>query len=911
MCYASVQLIQGINYRLINNFWQTVIFYRIFAINDSPMKRLYFLLLFLPFLSIAQIPSTQWAKTVNEYFLPAGFGSFSSNSIKSIAATSDGLIGLTSGLGNGLSTSTASIGIRKIALDGKQIWRYELYRCYSDLPTFGRDVCVRTPTPIYDFITTKNDGALVFGNRFLLVNSQGLIAWEASIQKTKKAVQLIDGSFVVSDSSSNFYRISENGLQLWKQTFAGTLGFSPTADGGFITTGTTGTKKVDSNGQIQWSNATLADNVVQTQDGGFILWGSSSILKLNSTGQQTWSYSQSGINSLVVTNDNGCVVTSSLNMKKISSGGVMEWNQIRSQNMTVYPAEKDNVLILRTSFSPYNSSSQAFIEKISIKTGFGWSKMLLIGSLSDASLLYLQDGGIGVRATTFESLLSEAHVFKLMADGSGCTYKPTILSSNNCESNTVTLFGSLENSTISGGLAKIESNLVKYQWKKDGNAMIGQTSNSLTTTQAGIYSLVISQEGCLVESAPITVGQTPSPVVSADRNDICLGESVSLTATGCNSTVRWDSGLTGTQITVKPESNTTYSAICESGSCKSAKSNNYTITINPIPTAKITAPSSIICGNKTVLLTAANEGGTAPISFQWKKGTTNVGTNQNTYSANEGGDYSVLVSDSKGCSVTALPLKVVKSDPFVKIMADKTEFCKGGTATLTATTTGGIAPITYQWFNNSKNTGTNSGLINTPSSGVYSLTITDSQGCSAESNNVTITELGADIMANISAVGLTEVFAPSTVVLNAGTGLGYSYQWQKDDKNIAGATTATYEAKESGLYSVVVSRDGCSVPSASIKVTVNTPTAIHSLPQDEVRIFPNPTVQKLVIDYDLPTDNRVIFTLLNVTGQTLKIWEELGNKNRTEIIMSDYQSGMYVLKYETQQKIQSLKFVKQ
>ncbi len=75
---------------------------------------------------------------------------------------------------------------------------------------------------------------------------------------------------------------------------------------------------------------------------------------------------------------------------------------------------------------------------------------------------------------------------------------------------------------------------------------------------------------------------------------------------------------------------------------------------------------------------------------------------------------------------------------------------------------------------------------------------------------------------NISASGSTAICAGSNVVLSVPPGAGYSYQWQQNSSNIAGATNASYTATAAGNYNIVVSAVGlCAIPASPAVVTVN------------------------------------------------------------------------------------------
>ncbi|MBX9850490.1 MAG: CotH kinase family protein, partial [Cytophagaceae bacterium] len=84
------------------------------------------------------------------------------------------------------------------------------------------------------------------------------------------------------------------------------------------------------------------------------------------------------------------------------------------------------------------------------------------------------------------------------------------------------------------------------------------------------------------------------------------------------------------------------------------------------------------------------------------------------------------------------------------------------------------------------------------------------------------------VTATITPAGATTFCQGGSVVLNANTGAGYTYQWKRGGTDISGATSASYTATIAGSYTVVVIVGGNSATSSPVVVTVNplpTPSA--------------------------------------------------------------------------------------
>jgi hypothetical protein len=148
--------------------------------------------------------------------------------------------------------------------------------------------------------------------------------------------------------------------------------------------------------------------------------------------------------------------------------------------------------------------------------------------------------------------------------------------------------------------------------------------------------------------------------------------------------------------------------------------------------------SSTFCAGTSTNLTANVSGGTTPFVFQWKLGTANVGTNSNSYGATAAGSYAVEVADSKGCKGTSVSVAVTQrpAPATPTLTASVSAIVTGGTATLQATIGTGLSA---QWLlNDAPITGATQTSYTSTQGGRYTIRVTNSDGCSATSQAVTI-----------------------------------------------------------------------------------------------------------------------------------------------------------------------------
>jgi hypothetical protein len=251
------------------------------------------------------------------------------------------------------------------------------------------------------------------------------------------------------------------------------------------------------------------------------------------------------------------------------------------------------------------------------------------------------------------------------------------------------------------------------------------------------------------------------------------------------------------------------------------------VTVNPLPAATATAAGPVtFCQGGTVTLNANTATG---FSYQWLINGLGVnGATGSSYTANTGGNYAIRITDGNGCQNTSSVIGVtVNPLPVPSVTAaGSTTICQGSSVTLNANTGSGLS---YQWNRNSSPiSGATNATYSATTAGSYTVTETGAGSCSATSSAISVTVNPAPA-ATIAPTGNQSLCQGSSLVLNANTGTGLSYQWQSGATNISGATNASYSATTAGTYTVVVTSNGCSAASAGVTISVTPlPTASFS-----------------------------------------------------------------------------------
>jgi PKD repeat protein len=331
--------------------------------------------------------------------------------------------------------------------------------------------------------------------------------------------------------------------------------------------------------------------------------------------------------------------------------------------------------------------------------------------------------------------------------------------------------------------------IASYAWNfGNGNTSSLQNPNYVYAT-AGTYTItliVTTNRGCLdFATASVTINPLPVANAGADQN-ICFGSSATLTATG-GGTYLWNTGQTTSSITVSPATSTSYSVTVTNASGCSA-SDTIFVNVNPLPVANAGADVNICDGASSTLNASGG------VSYNWIP--TGDITSSITVSPSADQTYIVLVSDANGCTDVDTINLFVHALPVVNL--SPVFVCAGQTTTLNA----GAGGTTYLW-----NSGATTQTISIATSGNYSVTVTNSFGCSTTAScNVTV---GPTINLNLGNVSFCQ---GDSAILDPGY-TGMSYLWT------TGATTQAITVNTVGTYGVTITDTaGCS---GSVSSTVN------------------------------------------------------------------------------------------
>ncbi len=353
---------------------------------------------------------------------------------------------------------------------------------------------------------------------------------------------------------------------------------------------------------------------------------------------------------------------------------------------------------------------------------------------------------------------------------------------------------------------------------------VWQTSHitqAIEVLQAGYYGLTVVDGYNCTETGgtPYPIPQSLSVSTLSDTT-ICKEGYFILSSSVAGGTppytYKWTPGLYLSDSTIlnpslRPSDTITYTLLVTDalGDTSSAVVTiNTNENLNPVVDSFTF--SEIQCFGGTAQVCAYVSGGVQPYNYLWS-------TFQGSYNCINGlfaNKYFVFVTDKIGCNV--LDSITIIEPPQLKIdsLFVYDETCPNAiNGTILSFVSGGTPSYTYSWFNNTLNLPVpppSSIIINLPS-GRYSLTVTDSNGCTAIDSTI-VNVLPQHTAQLISATG---GILPDTLTINTSGGIQpYSFNWITGD---TGSTLILDSTFGVGMIAAVVTdTKGCSVLSDTI-----------------------------------------------------------------------------------------------
>lgn len=484
----------------------------------------------------------------------------------------------------------------------------------------------------------------------------------------------------------------------------------------------------------------------------------------------------------------------------------------------------------------------------------------------------------------------------------------------------------------------------KYKWYV--NNVLSANDTTANFTAAGLNDNdtvkveLISNSLCILGSstatfkyrATISPNLPVSVTITADKDSICGGQSITFTANptngGTSPSYKWYrngvllSGQTSATLvtsllvnsdTVKCE--LTSSEICQSGG--PAMSNNYIAKVSPLPNSNFTNSNN----NRTVTFTNTSTNAT---TYAWTFGdgaTSTSASPTHTYSAD--GSFNVRLITTNACgndtitkgvtiatvdaNVTGITAPVsgcnlsataqvrirVRNNRAVALTNIPVSYqINGGTVVNDVIPTIGASGLTIYTFT------TTADLSN---DGAYNVTGWASLPNDFDNSNDTF-KVAVFNQSAPDAVFSTQVVGGDLSTVNAtDEGLAATtYAWNFGDGFTSADKNPTHTYAAAGTYEVsLIAVNACGSDSMKSSVTITAVGINNTVNAKNVMVYPNPNNGKFNVNFQLDSRDNVTVKIVNLNGQTVYS-NNIGNTSaeNLSIDLSELAAGVYTLKVE-------------
>ncbi len=335
-------------------------------------------------------------------------------------------------------------------------------------------------------------------------------------------------------------------------------------------------------------------------------------------------------------------------------------------------------------------------------------------------------------------------------------------------------------------------------------------------------------------------------------------------------TYHWSTGDSTQTITYNIPSSVVVSLIVTDNNTTCYDTVHINVFAGPVATSSATS----FCQGDSAILTTANAN-----SYLWSTGDTTQ-----SIVVYITGQYQVSVNDTNGCNSPSNVISITENmNPTPTIYADgPTLFCMGQHVTLSTV----YNYQSYLWSN-----GSSSGILDISSSGVFTVTVTDENGCTGQSTEMDVSVVPA--VNTSSIVGPVNVSAFIAYNYTVTQTPGNTYSWSITNGAISSgqgtnSISVLWNDNTSGQLTVVESNGVCSDTAYLNIIIFNSIANIESLP---AQIYPNPCHDLIFIKGETDAIN-ITYRISDIQGRYLMS----GNiKSGHSISVRELNPGTYIL----------------
>lgn len=288
----------------------------------------------------------------------------------------------------------------------------------------------------------------------------------------------------------------------------------------------------------------------------------------------------------------------------------------------------------------------------------------------------------------------------------------------------------------------------------------------------------------------------------------------------------WNTGDTSPSLTITTLGTTAYD-LTVTDACGETSTAGATVTLEPAPVAVLSGGGALCASVPDSVLLTLTMSGPGPWTVELDSNgtalTRTFSSSPATIRISDPGTYSLTgVVTAAGCPGTASGTVDILEITVDLALTPADPLCFGAAnGNITATASGGTGPFLYVW-----NTGIESETLTGLGPGTFTVTATNSAGCSA-STSATLSEppeLTAEIV-DSTGIDCNSPIGTANLTVGGGTP-GFMFNWSNSD------TVEDPVFSIGGMYTVTVSDANACTATTSVNIAENTtpPTAVAALP---------------------------------------------------------------------------------
>jgi len=374
---------------------------------------------------------------------------------------------------------------------------------------------------------------------------------------------------------------------------------------------------------------------------------------------------------------------------------------------------------------------------------------------------------------------------------------------------------------------------------------------------------ITDSKGCGIITETVIIQEPQEIVIEVGtiHNTTCIGSndgSVSIHASGGTGQLSylWNTPDNNSSTTIDNLQSGLYSVtVVDEIGCKTTVRNIPVMSDGIILESELNISDAIACaGDSTGLLAVTLTDGVAPFNYNWSNGIIHETDDLvDELGAIESGTYTVTITDAIGCTSESNSVTLSDPQPLTWNVGgiDNLSCSESNDGAITINISGGTQPIDILW-----STGDSVTTLSALHPGLYTVTLTDDNGCTTESTPIEVTApdpllMNHQIAAQMGSILGTYLAAPSGGVTPYTVAI---------DGIVIPLSEMPYSLS-AGTYEVLLTDDNDCTLSETIEIDLISSSTESTLSDQSVILYPNPSSSRINTISDTTIRSLSLYTL--------------------------------------------------